>query len=77
MPPLYIEDLARMVCRNPHCTEDHTGQPLVLRSPCHREDGLLAVFEPGADHLHLVCQTCERNIATIAVATHMNPLRRQ
>lgn len=78
MPPrlLYVEDLSRMVCSNPDCSEDHAGQPLFLRSLCHPKDGTLAVFEPGSDHLHIVCAVCERGIATIAIATQMNPLRR-
>jgi len=63
-----IEDLARMVCSHPHGTEPHHGQPFFIRATCHPKDGTLAVFEPGNDHLHLVCATCERGITTLALA---------
>jgi hypothetical protein len=67
-PMLYVEDLALMVCGHPDCPEDHSGQPLYMRSQCHPRAGTLAVFEPGHDHLHLVCAVCERGIATVAIA---------
>jgi len=68
VPLLYIEDLSTMVCSNPGCTEPHHDQPLFIRSHCHPRAGTLAVFEPGSDHLHMVCATCERGITTLALA---------
>jgi len=67
--PLYIEDLNKLICDDPGCTNDHK-EGLVLNSKCHTGKGTISWYSHGI--LTITCAVCEAVVAKIAVASNIN-----
>jgi ribosomal protein S27E len=45
-----------LACDDPHCEEPPENHSLVLRAPCHRDDGVFVTYQDG--HLVVTCGEC-------------------
>jgi len=64
------QDLNKMVCAVPGCTEAHTE--IVLHARCHPESGTFAWYNKDTGCLTIRCAECEEPTAEIAVASGPN-----